>query len=212
MSRCLHIPLLRYVDDYFSAERSECCRHALNCFSRLVRCLLGNSSITERKLECGMPLTVLGLSVTLTMSGAFFVPDRLFFAMRVDPHHVSLLSLQSMAIFVTLISNQIHKYFRSLRVARTTKYLDWSCSPLRSDFRRSATSCATVPCVFFRTTWVQNMPPGEGQLVLLITAALCIHFGNALLSCARHFGYRECPRKTILRTYRHAKVIAYLNI
>ena len=76
MSRCLHIPLLRYVDDYFSAERSECCRHALNCSSRLVHCLLGNSSIAERKLECGMPLTVLGLSVTLTMSGAFFVPDK----------------------------------------------------------------------------------------------------------------------------------------
>ena len=68
--------MLRYVDDYFSAERAECCQHAMLCFARLVRCVLGSCAISDKKLEWGMPLTILGLSISLNATGAFFVPDR----------------------------------------------------------------------------------------------------------------------------------------
>ena len=72
----MRIPLLRYVDDYFSAERAECCQHAMLCFARLVRCVLGSCAIADKKLEWGMPLTILGLSISLNATGALFVPDR----------------------------------------------------------------------------------------------------------------------------------------
>ena len=36
----------------------------MNCFARLVRLLLGDSAIAERKLECGEELEVLGVIVS----------------------------------------------------------------------------------------------------------------------------------------------------
>ena len=62
----LHMPVLRYVDDYFSAERSDTVRHAMEMFARLVRALLGSSSISNRKLLYGNPLEVLGLDVHIS--------------------------------------------------------------------------------------------------------------------------------------------------
>ena len=59
----LRIPVFRYVDDYFSADRPKCAEHAMTCFARLVRAILGEDAISERKLQVGNPLDVLGLSV-----------------------------------------------------------------------------------------------------------------------------------------------------
>lgn len=70
--RILFLPLLRYVDDYFSADRAACAMHAMLCFARLVRCLLGPCAVSERKLCCAAPLTVLGLDVCLSDVGARF--------------------------------------------------------------------------------------------------------------------------------------------
>ena len=44
-------------------------------FIRLVRCLLGSTAISERKLEHGNPLTVLGIEVSLQHDGATFRPN-----------------------------------------------------------------------------------------------------------------------------------------
>ena len=67
--RLLFIPLCRYVDDYFSVDREEVADHAMTCFARVVRALLGASSVAERKLEAAMPLVVLGLQVMATEDG-----------------------------------------------------------------------------------------------------------------------------------------------
>ena len=77
--RLLHMPLMRYVDDYFSPERSACARHAMHCFARLVRCLLGPSAISDKKLDSGMPLDVLGLTLSVSKQGitAWPTPDKI---------------------------------------------------------------------------------------------------------------------------------------
>ena len=61
----LHLPVLRYVDDYFSADRAEVAEHAMNCFARIVRALLGHDSVNQKKLEWGMPLSILGVDVSI---------------------------------------------------------------------------------------------------------------------------------------------------
>ena len=71
--RILHIPVLRYVDDYFSAERRELAEHAMQCFARLTRILLGQTSIADRKLDFGSSLLVLGMTVEPAHSGIRFV-------------------------------------------------------------------------------------------------------------------------------------------
>ena len=72
----LRIPVLRYVDDYFSVERCETNEHAMTCFARLVRALLGQSAIAERKLECGPSLVVLGMLVNPSPKGVRFTLDK----------------------------------------------------------------------------------------------------------------------------------------
>jgi hypothetical protein len=59
--RLLFIPLLRYVDDYFSMDTEELAAHAMTCFARVVRALLGTGAVADSKLESAMPLVVLGL-------------------------------------------------------------------------------------------------------------------------------------------------------
>ena len=82
----LHLPVMRYVDDYFAVERhsppcpcthflvAHCvgvdrrqgeAEHAMWCFARLVRLLLGETSVADKKLEFGDQLLVLGMQVTL---------------------------------------------------------------------------------------------------------------------------------------------------
>ena len=64
--KLLKLPLLRYVDDLFSADRPSCAAHAMSCFARVVRAIMGASAIQERKLKCDSPLDVLGVTVSIT--------------------------------------------------------------------------------------------------------------------------------------------------
>eukprot|EP00973_Karenia_brevis_P014605 1993953-Karenia_brevis.AAC.1 len=47
------MPVLRYVDDYFSADRPETAEHATGIFARLAKLFLGAEAIAEGKLEHG---------------------------------------------------------------------------------------------------------------------------------------------------------------
>jgi hypothetical protein len=67
--RLLFLALGRYVDDYFAADVREAAGHAMECFARLVRALLGPSSVKVEKLESGVSLEVLGLLVTYDECG-----------------------------------------------------------------------------------------------------------------------------------------------
>ena len=55
------LTLRRWVDDYFSVEPSESVEHAMACFARLVRAVLGDDAISSDKLAYGNPLPILGL-------------------------------------------------------------------------------------------------------------------------------------------------------
>ena len=72
--KLLKLPLLCFVDDLFSVDRSSSAQDALECFVRIVVACLGNGAIAEHKKECGNPLPVLGVDITLTASGASFWP------------------------------------------------------------------------------------------------------------------------------------------
>ena len=61
--RILHLPLLCFVDDYFSVDRHTCAQAAMQYFARLVRACLGESAVAPRKLEWGNPLIVLGVEI-----------------------------------------------------------------------------------------------------------------------------------------------------
>ena len=67
--RVLHLPLQRYVDDLFAPEHPKCVQHAMQCFARFVRIILGPDAIEERKLEQGMSLVVLGTMIELSIKG-----------------------------------------------------------------------------------------------------------------------------------------------
>ena len=67
--RLLHIPALRYVDDFFSAEPEQTAAHAMDCFARLVRAILGQTAIAAKKLEVGKELVVLGIKVAPVSQG-----------------------------------------------------------------------------------------------------------------------------------------------
>jgi len=94
--RLLKIPVLRYVDDLFGADRRQCADGALDALARprvhtalrrvaptcphvppfrLVRACLGPAAIAERKLEIGMPLVILGISVRCVNEGVRFTLD-----------------------------------------------------------------------------------------------------------------------------------------
>jgi len=88
------LPVLRYVDDYFGPSRCHvrvskcwaggplflCCirtgtaKHALKCFARLVRVLLGTSAVADEKCEVGESLVVLGVEVQMSQKGYSFRP------------------------------------------------------------------------------------------------------------------------------------------
>ena len=74
--RVLKLALLRYVDDFFGPERGETVAHAMGCFARLVRLLLGSSAIADRKLEYGATLVVLGVEVSPLADGFLMRPAK----------------------------------------------------------------------------------------------------------------------------------------
>ena len=67
--RVLFLPVQRYVDDLFAPEHPDSLEHAMLCFARFTRILLGPDAIEERKLEHGKHLIVLGTMVELSWQG-----------------------------------------------------------------------------------------------------------------------------------------------
>jgi hypothetical protein len=67
--RSLHLAVGRYVDDFFAAEVAGTEQHAMECFTRLVRALLGPTAIKAEKVESGLELNVLGLHVSYDKQG-----------------------------------------------------------------------------------------------------------------------------------------------
>lgn len=65
----LRMPLFRYVDDFFCLDHAESTEHAMNCFTRIARAVLGTTAVAVGKLCCGNPLEILGVSATLTPRG-----------------------------------------------------------------------------------------------------------------------------------------------
>ena len=61
-----HLTVFRYVDDYFGVDYASTAEHAMQCFARLTRAVLGLGAVAPAKLASGMPLSVLGLSVKVT--------------------------------------------------------------------------------------------------------------------------------------------------
>lgn len=73
--RVLMLPLARYVDDFFSADREGSVEVATEVLQRLVDCLLGPGAAAADKLVHGNPLTVLGVEVTADEGGVTCRPD-----------------------------------------------------------------------------------------------------------------------------------------
>jgi hypothetical protein len=84
--KCLKLAICRYVDDFFGCERcaphiscGACSRrvvcrpdtveHALGCFTRIVRLLLGESALASHKVSCGSGLCVLGVDLAIYSAG-----------------------------------------------------------------------------------------------------------------------------------------------
>ena len=84
LRRVVHIPALRYVDDFFGVEAAALAQHtnecglchspprsarradartAVRCVARVIRCLLGADSMKEKKMAHGNPLVILGLRI-----------------------------------------------------------------------------------------------------------------------------------------------------
>ena len=74
--RVLNLAVYRYVDDFFGLEREETVEHAMQCFARLVRVLMGATAIADRKLECGRTLCVLGVDLSLSVKGYTCRPSK----------------------------------------------------------------------------------------------------------------------------------------
>ena len=74
--KALHVAVYRYVDDFFAPERPQTLEHAMQCFARLVRVLLGQSALAEKKLECGLSLCILGVDVSLSSFGVTCRPAK----------------------------------------------------------------------------------------------------------------------------------------
>ena len=54
--------------------RTGTAKHALKCFARLVRVLLGTSAVADEKCEVGESLVVLGVEVQMSQKGYSFRP------------------------------------------------------------------------------------------------------------------------------------------
>ena len=73
--RIFHIPLCRFVDDFLAAEHCEVAAHGMRIFAKLVDLVLGTGACAPKKLECGNPLTVLGVQAEINFAGVVFTPS-----------------------------------------------------------------------------------------------------------------------------------------
>lgn len=83
--KMLKLVVFRYVDDFFGCERfaayfgcaglcfagdrHETLEHALGCFARLMRLLMGDGVLAQHKMQCGPCLTLLGVDISLSSRG-----------------------------------------------------------------------------------------------------------------------------------------------
>ena len=72
--KLLKIPTLRYVDDFFGPCAPATKEHTMASLARLVRLLLGPGAVSDKKLECGDELEILGLHVSFSLSGINLFP------------------------------------------------------------------------------------------------------------------------------------------
>ena len=72
--RLLRIPLLCFVDDYFSVDRAGSVEGALESFVRIVLACLGSDAVSPCKTDTGNPLVVLGVEIAINAEGACFWP------------------------------------------------------------------------------------------------------------------------------------------
>ena len=72
----LKLPVLRYVDDYLGLDRKDCVIHGLDCFARVVRCILGSSALAEEKMGVGITMEYLGICVHPSLNGISFWPSK----------------------------------------------------------------------------------------------------------------------------------------
>ena len=56
--KLLKIPLSRYVDDFFAADRAESTKVAMDCFTRLIRACMGEDAVDAAKCGEGNPLAL----------------------------------------------------------------------------------------------------------------------------------------------------------
>ena len=72
----LKIPVGIYVDDLHGAERPECIKHTNECVARLIKCVLGRSSVATHKVAHGLPMQeLLGATVDADDFGVSFCPN-----------------------------------------------------------------------------------------------------------------------------------------
>jgi hypothetical protein len=74
--RILKLPALRFVDDFFAADRKDSVGTAKNCLARIVRAILGPTALAARKLEHGNPLVMLGLSAKADRKSIRITPSK----------------------------------------------------------------------------------------------------------------------------------------
>ena len=63
------------MDDFYAAAPRGEAREAMMVFARLVKCLLGDDAIADKKLDCGAPLTVLGVTIHIKDEGLHLIPE-----------------------------------------------------------------------------------------------------------------------------------------
>ena len=69
LRRILHLPVFRYVDDFYGPTTKEGAESAMRAVARLVRACLGGSSISDDKLGHGNPLVILGVEIECDKEG-----------------------------------------------------------------------------------------------------------------------------------------------
>jgi hypothetical protein len=72
----LGVVVFRYVDDFFGCEDLESLEHAVGCVVRVIRILLGKSSVANHKVEHGPRLVILGVDLRLSAVGFTCRPAR----------------------------------------------------------------------------------------------------------------------------------------
>ena len=57
-------------------RRVETMHHAMGCFARVIRALLGSAAVAADKLSCGATLPVLGIDISLSRRGYCLRPNK----------------------------------------------------------------------------------------------------------------------------------------